>query len=206
VVKQGHEKSCYELFAGKITTALPFLIQFGRIGYVTIWEKIRKKLTDKTVKCLCLAIAADHTDDCYRLYNRTTKKVILSRDVCWAEWERSTPEMDITIFEDPQTTSSEIDDELDDFDPDTTDDPAAAPLPYDTNNDDATVPTANPPYQQSSAPLPPEKSLPNPRGPTTRAGRMTEELSERPDSTSDSRGALSVAQPAQGATRIMTAG
>jgi hypothetical protein len=56
-------------------------------------------MVDKTIKCINLGPAQDHAVDCYRLYNPVTEKVIHSRDIRWAAWERSTPTQDLSIFE-----------------------------------------------------------------------------------------------------------
>jgi hypothetical protein len=98
-VTGNHDRSCDELFSGVKPKGLGSLIQFGRIGYVANRSKIKKKMVDKTIKCINLGPAEDHSADCYRLYNPETEKVILSRDVRWAAWEKSDPTQDLAIFE-----------------------------------------------------------------------------------------------------------
>ena len=39
----------------------------------------------------------DHNGDVYRMYNPETKKVILSRDVVWGEWNRLKTNSDTRI-------------------------------------------------------------------------------------------------------------
>ena len=73
------------LFYGKQPTLYPHLVQFGRVGWVTIRTKI-PKLTPKAIKCIMLGYSHNHAADTYRMYNITTKKVIDSRDVTWADW------------------------------------------------------------------------------------------------------------------------
>ena len=96
---RNNEKSCSELFTGVKPKGFHMLIQFGRIGYVTIRTKIKKKMVDKTFKCINLGPADDHSEDCYRLYNPQTQNVILSRDVRWAAWETTDPTQALAIFE-----------------------------------------------------------------------------------------------------------
>jgi hypothetical protein len=73
------------LFYGKQPTLYPHLVQFGRVGWVAIRTKI-PKLTPKAIKCIMLGYSHNHAADTYRMYNLTTKKVIDSRDITWAEW------------------------------------------------------------------------------------------------------------------------
>ena len=74
------------LWYGKPSTLLDHLVQWGRIGYVTIRDKRPNKLTKKSVKMVFLGYANDHAGDVYRFYNPETLRVIESRDVVWAEW------------------------------------------------------------------------------------------------------------------------
>ena len=67
---------------------LNHLVQWGRIGYITIHMK-QNKLSKKSIKCVCMGYADDHSSDTYRFYNPVTNKILLSRDVTWAEWHGS---------------------------------------------------------------------------------------------------------------------
>jgi len=80
------------------TTIYEHLIQFGRIGYVTIRTPVNK-LDDKAIKCVMIGYSENHSGDTYRLFNPITKKVIQSRDVKWIEWHGETkPTNDLTMF------------------------------------------------------------------------------------------------------------
>ena len=46
------------------------------------------------MKCAMVRYALDHTEDTYRLYNLETKRVVLSRDARWAEWNKLSPQME----------------------------------------------------------------------------------------------------------------
>ena len=48
------DKSAHELFYKQKAKLYKNLIEFGRIGYVMKRVKIRKKMTDKTIKCVFL--------------------------------------------------------------------------------------------------------------------------------------------------------
>jgi hypothetical protein len=56
---------------------------FGCIAYVHIPFKLRKKLDDRSEKCIFTVYS--ETSKAYRLYNPITKKLILSRDVQFLE-------------------------------------------------------------------------------------------------------------------------
>ena len=98
VVRQGQTKSAYEIFYGKPSPILPHLVQFGRIGYVTDRTAIKKKWTSKSHKCIMVGYASDHSADTYRMFNPTTRSLILTRDVKWAEWTSPDPVDDLTKY------------------------------------------------------------------------------------------------------------
>jgi hypothetical protein len=56
---------------------------FGCIAYAHIPSELRKKLDDKSEKCIFIGYS--ETCKAYRLYNPITKKLILSRDVKFLE-------------------------------------------------------------------------------------------------------------------------
>nr|KYP35468.1 Retrovirus-related Pol polyprotein from transposon TNT 1-94 [Cajanus cajan] len=58
---------------------------FGCIAYVHIADANRKKLDDKSSKCVFLGVSEE--SKAYRLYNPSTKKIVISRDVIFAEDE-----------------------------------------------------------------------------------------------------------------------
>ena len=58
---------------------------FGELGFATDRAEIKSKLADRSHKVMFLGYAEEHDGDCYRLYKIGTKRVILSRDVRWAD-------------------------------------------------------------------------------------------------------------------------
>ena len=60
VVLSTGESPAQELFFGWKSDVYKRLVPFCRIGYVTKWQKIKKKLTDKSYKCLYLGHSKDH--------------------------------------------------------------------------------------------------------------------------------------------------
>ena len=42
--------------------------------------------------------AKSHSGDTYRMFNPATKRIILSRDVKWAEWKRTDPKSNMDVF------------------------------------------------------------------------------------------------------------
>jgi hypothetical protein len=88
-----------EIFDGKPSKLTPeFMVEFGRIGYVTIRKKILKKWEKKSTKCIMVGYADNHSPDTYRMYNPETNQVILSRDVKWADWTPTDPSSTMQIF------------------------------------------------------------------------------------------------------------
>ena len=59
--------------------------RFGELGFTTNRAEIKSKLADRLHKVMFLRYAEEHDGDCYRLYKIGTKRVILSRDVRWAD-------------------------------------------------------------------------------------------------------------------------
>ena len=101
------------IWYGKQPTIYKNLVQFGRIGYVTI-RTPRNKLDVKAIKCVMIGYSENHSNDTYRMFNGTTGKVIQSRDVKWAEWHGLTkPTDDLKFF---HHASIGIDDLSDDDD------------------------------------------------------------------------------------------
>ena len=64
---------------------MQFLKTFGQIGFVSNHDGIKGKLSDHAWKGIFVGYPKDHSGDCYQMYNPVTRKVVLSRDVCWSE-------------------------------------------------------------------------------------------------------------------------
>ena len=56
---------------------------FGCVGHVHIPEAKRTKLDDKSCKCIFLGVSEE--SKAYRMYNPTSKKIMVSRDVVFEE-------------------------------------------------------------------------------------------------------------------------
>ena len=75
---------------------------FGCIGHVHVPDSKRKKLDDKSFQCVLLGMSEE--SKAYRLYDPTSKKIVVSRDVvfeeneCW-NWGRSNEEAKLDILE-----------------------------------------------------------------------------------------------------------
>ena len=61
---------------------------FGRMGFVTIRTKIRRKLAKRSFKAFMVRKPKNHARDAYYMYNPKTCKVIISRDIQWAPYNR----------------------------------------------------------------------------------------------------------------------
>ena len=51
------------------------LIEFGQVGYVTVWKQIKTRWEDKSMKCIVVGYADDHSSDTYCMYNPMTNHV-----------------------------------------------------------------------------------------------------------------------------------
>ena len=91
------------------------LVQFGRVGYVTLGTK-PAKLDKEAVKCVMIGYSKDHPGDTYRMYNAETKKVINSRNIRWADWHGPASPTDSMTGYDSDTVG--IDDSMEPHDTD----------------------------------------------------------------------------------------
>ncbi len=46
---------------------------------------MKGKLDRRSERCVMVGYAENHAEDCYRLYNPETQKIIISRDIIWNE-------------------------------------------------------------------------------------------------------------------------
>ena len=87
----GSTTSPFENFYGEKLNIIGSFSEFGRIGYVTKWDKLKKKITDKTFKAIVFGYTDNHTRDTYKLYKPDTKRVIMTRDVKKTCWKMTDP-------------------------------------------------------------------------------------------------------------------
>ncbi|PNX55324.1 cysteine-rich receptor-like protein kinase 25-like protein [Trifolium pratense] len=71
-----------EAWSGKKPNVQHFRV-FGCLAYMHVPDNHRKKLDDKSLKCILLGISEE--SKAYKLYDPTNKKVIISRDVVFEE-------------------------------------------------------------------------------------------------------------------------
>ena len=55
-------------------------------------------MTDRKFKAIMMVYDGKHTRDTYKLYNPETKRVILTRDVKWADWKNTNPAETLNMF------------------------------------------------------------------------------------------------------------
>lgn len=65
-----------------------YLQPFGRMGFVTIRTKMKRKLAKRSFKAFMVGKPNHHVRDSYYMYNPKTRKVIVSRDIRWAPFSR----------------------------------------------------------------------------------------------------------------------
>ena len=63
---------------------------FGRIGFVTIRNRMKKQFTKRYFKAIMVGIPRHHSYGNYYMYNPETKWIIISRDIRWAPFEKPT--------------------------------------------------------------------------------------------------------------------
>ena len=56
------------------------------------------KLEERAVKCIFVGYSTSHSGDTYRMYNPETKRIVLSRDVKWAEFRKIDPKENMDMF------------------------------------------------------------------------------------------------------------
>ena len=61
---------------------------FGRIGYVTVRNQMKRKLCKRSYKAIMVGILKHHSRDSYYMYNIKAKRIIISRDIIWAPFVR----------------------------------------------------------------------------------------------------------------------
>ena len=103
MLHNGNQVTPYEEVMKETSSLYPYLKEFGRVCYAGKREKIQRKWQDKSIKCIMLGYAKNHSPDTYRLLNIKTKKIICSRDVTWDDWVRPRLSEVITIKEELKT-------------------------------------------------------------------------------------------------------
>ena len=85
-------------FPWKKSKIIGLFSEFGCIGYVTKQEKFKKQMIDKLFKAIMVGYANNHTRDTYKLYNPETKRVIMTRDIKWADWKNTDATETLKMF------------------------------------------------------------------------------------------------------------
>jgi hypothetical protein len=102
LIAKNEKESPFTKFFGddKPHSFVKHLQPFGRIGMVSMRNKLKPKWKPKATKMLFTGYAEDHSGDTYRFFNPQTLQVIYSRDVVWMEWHgRVTATDDLSLFE-----------------------------------------------------------------------------------------------------------
>ena len=81
---------------------------FGRMGFVTIRTKIKKKLAKRSFKAFMVGKPKHHSKGAFYMYNPKTRKAIISRDIQWEPFQRPhfMEDMDV-IIKSTRTSKSE---------------------------------------------------------------------------------------------------
>lgn len=81
----GVTQTRYEHWNGKIPAFAKHLRTWGEAGTVKVKTSTSPKLHDKGVHCMFVGYATDHSGDTYRMYDPTTNRVRITRDVIWLQ-------------------------------------------------------------------------------------------------------------------------
>ena len=102
-------------FFGKDESKLHYYMRpWGSIGYVTIRSKMKSKWKEKSIRCILVGYASNHSRDTYRMYNPKTRSIIQTRDVQWANWNRIDPKQKMDVFGKSETKSGANNDKVHD--------------------------------------------------------------------------------------------
>ena len=67
IIPAKREKSPYEYIHKRVSSRLRKLVEFGRIGYVAVRTKLKKKMAPKAYKAIMVGYASQHPSDIYRI-------------------------------------------------------------------------------------------------------------------------------------------
>jgi len=93
-----------QAWSGKCSS-ISHLIFFGCVAYAHVHEELRRKLDDKSQKCIFVGYSEE--SKAYRLYNPITKKYVISRDVVFKEEEAWDGSIDKLVGEEAVTPHAE---------------------------------------------------------------------------------------------------
>ena len=86
--KEG-ETSIYEKWHGKASKLKPkHLVEFGRIGHVTIKHKKANKMEDRSVPMIMVGYGRDSAAGTYRMWNPKSKAIVQTDSVTWSKFKR----------------------------------------------------------------------------------------------------------------------
>ena len=87
----GSTTSPFKTFYGEKPKMIGLFSEFGRIGYVTKWGKVKKQMTDKKFKSIVVGHDDNNARDTYKLTNPVSNRVIMTRNVNWWDWKKTDP-------------------------------------------------------------------------------------------------------------------
>ena len=81
----GKTATRYEHWSGKIPNFVKHLRTWGEAGTVKIKDKSTPKVADRGIQCMFVGYALDHAPDCYRMWNPSTNRLMITRDIIWLQ-------------------------------------------------------------------------------------------------------------------------
>ena len=112
-IKSGRIMSATEAWTGNdVHKWMMKLIEFGRIGVVPARKKLKKKMSEKGKTAMMVGYASNHGAGTYRLYNPHTNRIVLSRDVKWADFKPRKLEKEMVEMFEPGIENDDTEEQL----------------------------------------------------------------------------------------------
>jgi hypothetical protein len=83
ITLQGKTLTRFEHFYGKLPPYLKHLHTWGEAGVVKLKTKTSPKMLNKGLTCMFVGYPANHSSDCYEMWDATKDSYHVSRDVVW---------------------------------------------------------------------------------------------------------------------------
>ena len=79
----GKMASQFEHFAGKNPKCAGYSRTWGEAGTVKIYKKMSPQIQDCGVTCMIIGYSKNHAHDCYRMWDKETGGIHVTRDITW---------------------------------------------------------------------------------------------------------------------------
>ena len=109
VIKAQRDKPALECWTDKsVSKWVKRLVEFGRIGVANKKDKLIGKMKMKGFTIVMVGYAMNHGPGTYRVYNPSSNRIIITRDVEWSGFKPRKLEAEFSIFEPGITSETKI--------------------------------------------------------------------------------------------------